>query len=128
MLGYTAANNDVTIFLEQVEIERLQSEKLRGFYFTHDPGSQQLPLDLSVNAEFFKHQQGQVVLRQTDDLVSAFVRPDLYDRLRKSGAVRLHEGYRKVNLLSLGVLGILEAHNYAVLRQRITASHTPSAE
>ena len=126
MLGYTAANNDVYLFFGRSEIERLWSEKVSGFYLTSDPGSQQLPLELFVGAEYFEYQLGQFVLQRTDDLVSAMLRPDLYGRLLESGAVRLHEGYRKVNLLSLPVLNLIEGHNYAVLRQRLTTSRTLS--
>ena len=122
MLGYTQSNNDVYIFFEDDDIERLGREKIQGTYFNiKDPKKIGL-LEASVNDEI-----NYLTKTSTDRDESGFwnwffieMRLSVYELFKERRSQELHEGYRHICLRDVSqpeTLNFFDQINYEQLKQ-----------
>lgn len=101
MLGETRQNNDVYIFFENDEIERLGHEKIQGTYFNFKDPSKTCPLEASIDEKIGdrikisgeKNDKGfftqfHIKLNQRE-----------YETLAERRTWGTHEGFRHIELL-----------------------------
>lgn len=101
MLGETRQNNDVYIFFEDDEIERLRNEKIQGTYFNFKDPSKTCSLKASIDDEM-------------EDLIKTSGEKDeegfmtwfhikmnrrKYETLKEKRTSGIHEGFRHIELL-----------------------------
>jgi len=119
MLGYTQPNNDVYIFFENDEIQRLAREKIQGIYFNlRDPSKTGL-LEASINDEISDRMKTSA--RKNDEGFMEWLllemRSHEYDLLIERGGRELHEGYRHICLLDASKLDDLNFGDRTNYRQ-----------
>ncbi|MFW5846737.1 MAG: hypothetical protein ACOCUU_01120 [Nanoarchaeota archaeon] len=101
MLGETLQNNDVYIFFENDEIERLGYEKIKGIYVNFQDPSRICPLEASVNDEI----EDEIKTSGKKDEEGFF--PWFHIKLNKRKheilverrTCGIHEGFRHIDLL-----------------------------
>lgn len=101
MLGETRQNNDVYIFFENGEIERLRREKIQGIYFNFKDSSKTCSLEASVDDEM----RDRIKTSGEKDEEGFFTRFHIklnrreYETLVERRTGGMHEGFRHIELL-----------------------------
>ena len=121
MLGYTQSNNDVYIFFENDEIERLEREKIQGTYFNlKDPTKTGL-LEASVNDEISDRMKTSA--NQDENGFWTWLLLEMrsrdYEILSERRSFELHEGFRHICLRDashLDTLNFSDQTNYRQLK------------
>jgi len=119
MLGYTRPNNDLHIFFEENEIERLLREKITGRYFNPQYPSRKCLLEAFINNDIDDgvKTSGQ----KKDEFMTYFlleIRGPEYHRLKHKGSLELHQGFRHVCLTDAsGELNFQDRIDFEQLKQ-----------
>jgi hypothetical protein len=100
MLGYTQPNNDVYIFFENDEVQRLAKEKIQGTCFNLRDSSQKGLLEASVNDGINDRMKTSARKNDKGFIKWLFLEMRLheYALLIERGGRELHEGYRHICL------------------------------
>ncbi len=118
MLGYTQPNNDVYIFFENNEIERLETEKIQGTYFNlRDPSITCLleaSIDDSINdiIKTLGHKNNDGFMTW----LHLQMRTREYHIFRERRSFELHEGFRHICLKDANDLDFSNNLNYEQLK------------
>jgi len=131
MLGYTQPNNDIYVFFEEDEIERLETEKIKGTYFnladTSKTGLLEASVDDSIN-DMIKVSAGKDDNGFMEYLLLE-IRSREYQRLKERRSFELHEGFRHICLIDAShpeTLTPFNQLNYSQLRHWKTLDKTLS--
>ena len=123
MLGYTQPNNDVYIFFENDEIERLKREKIQGTYFNLKDPSVTGVLEVSINDAIGDRME--TLGDKNDDGFMTWLCLQMktreYELFIERGSRELHEGFRHIclkdaNNLDVSNLGVSDKINYRQLK------------
>lgn len=121
MLGYTQSNNDVYIFFEDDELQRLARGKIRGTYFNLEDSSKTGLLEASINDEI--SDRIKISARKNDkgfvEWLLLEMRSHEYDLLIERGGRELHEGYSHICLRDTSqpdTLNFSDQSNYQQLK------------
>ena len=100
MLGYTQPNNDIYIFFEDNEIQRLSKERIQGIYFNLKDPSKTGLLEVSINDEISERMKTSARKNEAGfiEWLLLEMRSYEYDFLIERGGRELHEGYRHICL------------------------------
>ncbi len=101
MLGETRQNNDVYIFFENDEIERLGHEKIKGTYFNFKDSSKTCSLEAFIDDEM-----GDIIKTSGEKdeegfFIMYYIRISRreYETLKERRTGGTHEGFRHIELL-----------------------------
>ena len=119
MLGYTQENNDVCIFYEKDEVNRLPHEKISGIYFNLRDlsiiGCLESCVDEGINdlikTETEKDEKGFV------KHMNVKINPREYEKLVEKGECELHQGFRHVFLGDVNRLDFVGKLRYMQLKK-----------
>ncbi len=118
MLGYTQPNNDVYIFFEKDEIEKLERKKIKGTYFNlKDPSVTGL---LEVSIDDMINDRMKTLGHKNDDGFMIWLhlqmRTGEYQTLKERRSFGLHEGFRHICLRDANNLDFSDQMNYRQLK------------
>jgi len=101
MLGETRQNNDVYIFFENDEIERLGHEKIQGTYFNFKDPSKTCSLEASVDDEIEDRikTSGEKDEEGFMTWIHIKMNKERYETLIGKRTSGIHDGFRHVELL-----------------------------
>ncbi|NOQ55429.1 MAG: hypothetical protein GQ477_01340 [Nanohaloarchaea archaeon] len=101
MLGETRQNNDVYIFFENDEIERLRHEKIQGTYFNFKNPSKTCSLDASIDNEMRDRIKTSGEKNEEGFFTRFHIKINLerYETLVEKRTSGIHEGFRHIELL-----------------------------
>ncbi|MFA5061496.1 MAG: hypothetical protein WC494_04260 [Candidatus Pacearchaeota archaeon] len=121
MIGYTQPNNDLYIFFEDSESERLRVERIQGIYFNlRDPSRVGL-LEASVNDKIRDRIKTSVKRDEEGFCTWLLLEMRLreYETFVERRSFELHEGFRHICLRDTskqGTLSFLDQLNYRQLK------------
>jgi len=119
MLGETRQNNDVYIFFENDEIERLRNEKIQGIYFNFKNSSKTCSLEASVDNKM----EDRIKTSGEKDEEGFFTQFHIklnrreYETLLERRTGGIHEGFRHIELLDAGNIENLDFRDRSSYRQ-----------
>lgn len=121
VLGCTTQNNDVYFFFENGDIERLETERLRGNFVNFNkpevPSSLEARLDEKISGRIktpsIKDNNG-VISRMV-----LLVKREAYQKLRDNRTFKTREGERDIYLLDTDILEPMDKVTYNYLKNCI---------
>ncbi len=118
MLGYTQPNNDVYIFFENGEIERLERGKIQGIYFNLKNHSKLGLLEASINDEIHDRMKTSRNIDEEGFVTWLLLEMRLveYQTFRERRSFELHEGFRHICLRNADSLNFSDQMNYRQLK------------
>ena len=118
MLGYTQPNNDLYIFFENDEIERLENRNIRGTHFNLNDlaitgllvASTDSTIDDRIKTLQYRDHKGCIIRLHLK------IRTQEYQRLRERRSFEDHQGFRHICLRDANYLSFSDNINYMQLK------------
>ncbi len=119
MLGYTQPNNDVYIFFENDDIERLERGKIQGTYFNLKDPSKTGLLEASINDEISDRMKTSANRDENGfwTWLLLEMRTREYEILIERRGRELHEGYRHICLIDASQVDAMNFSDQTNYRQ-----------
>ncbi len=119
MLGYTQPNNNIYIFFEDDEIEKLEQKKIRGIYFNLNDLRKKGLLEVSINNQIELKRMNTSVNKDSKGFVNLLqveIRSIVYKEIKKDGLYEEHESFRHICFRDANTLDFYDKSNYNQLK------------